>query len=134
MVFAFTLHQITFADPMAVATYQKNSIFTNVAETSEGKVYWEGLEEELQGRDDVKVTDWMGNPWKLGDPNPAAHPNSRFCAPAKQCPIIHPNWESPSKIINSLFIHSIYLNSNRGRSHRCDYFRRSSSPGSSIGF
>ena len=95
---------------MAMATFQKNSIFTNVAETSEGRVYWEGLEDEIRGRDDIKITDWLGNPWKLGDPTPAAHPNSlvfankfkifpifrRFCAPAKQCPIIHHDWESPS--------------------------------------
>uniref|UniRef100_A0A183CLS8 Phosphoenolpyruvate carboxykinase [GTP] n=1 Tax=Globodera pallida TaxID=36090 RepID=A0A183CLS8_GLOPA len=86
-------------NPMAVSTFQKNSIFTNVAETSEGKVYWEGLEDELRGREgDVKVTDWMGNAWKLGDATPAAHPNSRFCAPAKQCPIIHPDWESPKGV------------------------------------
>ncbi|KAI1721865.1 phosphoenolpyruvate carboxykinase [GTP] [Ditylenchus destructor] len=84
-------------NPMAVATFQKNSIFTNVAETSEGKVYWEGLEDEIRGKD-VQVTDWYGNPWKLGDPTPAAHPNSRFCSPAKQCPIIHPDWESPSGV------------------------------------
>lgn len=85
-------------NPMAVATYQKNSIFTNVAETSEGKVYWEGLEPEIRDRDDITVTDWLGSPWKLGDKMPSAHPNSRFCAPAKQCPIIHPNWESPKGV------------------------------------
>ncbi|KAL3112231.1 hypothetical protein niasHT_017004 [Heterodera trifolii] len=85
-------------NPMAVQTFQKNSIFTNVAETSEGKVYWEGLEDEIRNRDDVTVTDWMGAPWKLGSPTPAAHPNSRFCAPAKQCPIIHPDWESPNGV------------------------------------
>uniref|UniRef100_A0A915DS52 Phosphoenolpyruvate carboxykinase (GTP) n=1 Tax=Ditylenchus dipsaci TaxID=166011 RepID=A0A915DS52_9BILA len=83
-------------NPMAVDTFQKNSIFTNVAETSEGKVYWEGLEDEISDRD-VQVIDWLGNPWKLGDPTPAAHPNSRFCTPAKQCPIIHPDWESPKE-------------------------------------
>jgi len=81
-------------NPMAVATFQKNSIFTNVAETNEGKVYWEGLEDEIRDKN-VQVTDWLGNPWKLGDPTPAAQPNSRFCCPAAQCPIIHPDWESP---------------------------------------
>lgn len=64
-------------NPMAVKTYQNNSIFTNVAETSDGKVYWEGLEDEVRDRDDVTITDWIGNPWKLGDKTPAAHPNSR---------------------------------------------------------
>ncbi|KAF7638792.1 hypothetical protein Mgra_00001874 [Meloidogyne graminicola] len=85
-------------NPMAMATFQRNSIFTNVAETSEGKVYWEGLEDEIKDKD-IKITDWLGNPWKLGESTtPAAHPNSRFCAPAKQCPIIHPNWESPKGV------------------------------------
>ncbi|KAF7638788.1 hypothetical protein Mgra_00001869 [Meloidogyne graminicola] len=84
--------------PMAMATFQRNSIFSNVAETSEGKVYWEGLEDEIKDKD-IKITDWLGNPWKLGESTtPAAHPNSRFCAPAKQCPIIHPNWESPKGV------------------------------------
>lgn len=85
-------------NPQAIATCQKNSIFTNVAETSEGKFYWEGLEDEVKDKPDVKITDWLGNPWKLGDPTPAAHPNSRFCAPAKQCPIIHPDWEAPQGV------------------------------------
>lgn len=49
-------------------------------------------------KDDITVTDWLGNPWKLGDPTPAAHPNARFCAPARQCPIIHPSWESPEGV------------------------------------
>ncbi|KAL7074064.1 hypothetical protein ACQ4LE_006510 [Meloidogyne hapla] len=86
-------------NPIAMATFQRNSIFTNVAETTEGKVYWEGLEDEIKNREDIKIIDWMGNPWKLGESTtPAAHPNSRFCAPAKQCPIIHPNWESPKGV------------------------------------
>ncbi|CAJ0578139.1 unnamed protein product, partial [Mesorhabditis spiculigera] len=63
-------------NPMAVATFQKNSIFTN----------------------NVEITDWLGNPWKLGDATPAAHPNSRFAAPARQCPIIHPDWETPQGV------------------------------------
>uniref|UniRef100_A0A7E4URY4 Phosphoenolpyruvate carboxykinase [GTP] n=1 Tax=Panagrellus redivivus TaxID=6233 RepID=A0A7E4URY4_PANRE len=84
-------------NPMAVGTFQKNSIFTNVAETSEGRYYWEGLEDEVEGKN-VQITDWLGKPWKLGDPTPAAHPNSRFCAPAQQCPIIHPDWESPNGV------------------------------------
>lgn len=46
----------------------------------------------------MQVIDWYGKPWKLGDPTPAAHPNSRFCTPAKQCPIIHPQWESPEGV------------------------------------
>ncbi|KAI6206080.1 hypothetical protein M3Y94_00865700 [Aphelenchoides besseyi] len=84
-------------NPMAVATFQRNSIFTNVAETDDGQYYWEGLEDEIKDKN-VQITDWLGNPWKLGDPTPAAHPNSRFCAPASQCPIIHPDWESPTGV------------------------------------
>jgi len=84
-------------NPMAVATFQKNSIFTNVAETDKGEYYWEGLEDEIKDKN-VQITDWLGNPWKLGDATPAAHPNSRFCAPANQCPIIHPDWESPTGV------------------------------------
>jgi len=49
----------------------------------------------------------MGNDWKFGESTtPAAHPNSRFCAPAKQCPIIHPNWESPSKLKNKFYLNN----------------------------
>uniref|UniRef100_A0AC34FWT4 Phosphoenolpyruvate carboxykinase (GTP) n=1 Tax=Panagrolaimus sp. ES5 TaxID=591445 RepID=A0AC34FWT4_9BILA len=56
-----------------------------------------GLEDEIKDKN-VEITDWLGNPWKLGDAAPAAHPNSRFAAPAKQCPIIHPDWESPTGV------------------------------------
>uniref|UniRef100_A0A0N5BEV0 Phosphoenolpyruvate carboxykinase [GTP] n=1 Tax=Strongyloides papillosus TaxID=174720 RepID=A0A0N5BEV0_STREA len=80
-------------NPMAVETFQKNSIFTNVAETDDGEYFWEGLEDEIKNKN-VGITNWLGERWKIGDPGVAAHPNSRFCAPASQCPIIHPEWES----------------------------------------
>uniref|UniRef100_A0A0K0EJZ6 Phosphoenolpyruvate carboxykinase [GTP] n=1 Tax=Strongyloides stercoralis TaxID=6248 RepID=A0A0K0EJZ6_STRER len=80
-------------NPMAVATFQKNSIFTNVAETDDGEYFWEGLEDEIKDKN-IGMTNWLGERWKIGDPGLAAHPNSRFCAPASQCPIIHPEWES----------------------------------------
>uniref|UniRef100_A0A0K0G0S7 Phosphoenolpyruvate carboxykinase [GTP] n=1 Tax=Strongyloides venezuelensis TaxID=75913 RepID=A0A0K0G0S7_STRVS len=80
-------------NPMAVATFQKNSIFTNVAETDDGEYFWEGLEDEIKNKN-IGMTNWLGERWKIGDPGVAAHPNSRFCAPASQCPIIHPEWES----------------------------------------
>uniref|UniRef100_A0A0N4Z1T2 Phosphoenolpyruvate carboxykinase [GTP] n=1 Tax=Parastrongyloides trichosuri TaxID=131310 RepID=A0A0N4Z1T2_PARTI len=83
----------TKTNPMAVATFQKNSIFTNVAETDDGEYFWEGLEDEIKDKN-VGITNWLGERWKIGDPGQAAHPNSRFCAPASQCPIIHPEWES----------------------------------------
>ena len=84
-------------NPMAVATFQKNSIFTNVAQTANGEYFWEGLENEIKDKN-VDMTDWLGNPWHIGDKTLAAHPNSRFTAPAGQCPIIHPRWESPEGV------------------------------------
>ncbi|PNI96724.1 PCK2 isoform 15, partial [Pan troglodytes] len=46
----------------------------------------------------VTVTSWLGKPWKPGDKEPCAHPNSRFCAPARQCPIMDPAWEAPEGV------------------------------------
>lgn len=63
------------SNPIAMKTVFKNTIFTNVAETSDGGVYWEGLENEVDPN--VKITDWHGKPWNKGDKAPAAHPNSR---------------------------------------------------------
>lgn len=84
-------------NPMAVATFQKNSIFTNVAETAHGEYFWEGLEDEIADKK-VDMINWLGESWHIGDPGVAAHPNSRFTAPAGQCPIIHPMWESPDGV------------------------------------
>lgn len=83
-------------NPNAMKTIFKNTIFTNVASTSDGGVYWEGMEKEIS--DNIKVTDWRGNNWIKGSKEPAAHPNSRFCTPAKQCPIIDPSWEDPAGV------------------------------------
>ncbi|XP_043254350.1 phosphoenolpyruvate carboxykinase [GTP]-like [Colletes gigas] len=80
-------------NPNAMRTIFKNTIFTNVAATSDGGVFWEGMEKEIS--EDVEVTDWRSNKWTRGSKTPAAHPNSRFCTPAKQCPIIDPAWEDP---------------------------------------
>lgn len=82
----------TETNPNAMQTVYKNTIFTNVAATSDGGVFWEGMENELAPG--VEITDWLGQPWTLGESKtPAAHPNSRFCAPASQCPIIDSAWE-----------------------------------------
>uniref|UniRef100_A0A8C8CII5 phosphoenolpyruvate carboxykinase (GTP) n=1 Tax=Oncorhynchus tshawytscha TaxID=74940 RepID=A0A8C8CII5_ONCTS len=78
-------------NPHAMATIAKNTVFTNVGETSDGGVWWEGLDPPAAG---VSLTDWHGKSWKAGDSGPCAHPNSRFCTPAAQCPIIDPQWES----------------------------------------
>ncbi|XP_008838062.1 phosphoenolpyruvate carboxykinase [GTP], mitochondrial isoform X1 [Nannospalax galili] len=83
-------------NPNAMATIQSNTIFTNVAETSDGGVYWEGIDQPLPPG--VTVTSWLGKPWKPGDKEPCAHPNSRFCVPARQCPIMDPAWEAPEGV------------------------------------
>ncbi|XP_046385721.1 phosphoenolpyruvate carboxykinase, cytosolic [GTP]-like isoform X2 [Ischnura elegans] len=83
-------------NPNAMETVFQNTVFTNVAKTSDGGVFWEGLEKELPSS--VTVTDWRGNPWDRKSGTPAAHPNSRFCAPAGQCPIIDPAWEDPNGV------------------------------------
>uniref|UniRef100_A0A3Q1HPX8 Phosphoenolpyruvate carboxykinase, cytosolic [GTP] n=1 Tax=Anabas testudineus TaxID=64144 RepID=A0A3Q1HPX8_ANATE len=83
-------------NPNAMATIVKNTIFTNVAETSDGGVYWEGMDQSLP--EGVTITSWKNKPWSSEDGEPCAHPNSRFCTPANQCPIIDPLWESPEGV------------------------------------
>jgi len=84
-------------NPIAMQTILKNTIFTNVAKTSDGGIFWEGLEKESQSG--VNITSWLGEKnWTKASGKPAAHPNSRFCTPASQCPIIDPAWESPEGV------------------------------------
>ncbi|XP_067856824.1 phosphoenolpyruvate carboxykinase, cytosolic [GTP]-like [Heptranchias perlo] len=83
-------------NPNAMKTISTNTIFTNVAETSDGGVYWEGIDETLPP--DVTVTSWKNKQWMPEDGEPCSHPNSRFCTPARQCPIIDPDWESPEGV------------------------------------
>ncbi|XP_039295737.1 phosphoenolpyruvate carboxykinase, cytosolic [GTP] isoform X2 [Nilaparvata lugens] len=78
-------------NPNAMKTIFENTIFTNVASTSDGGVYWEGMPTPPP---QTQITDWLGKPWTTQSGTLAAHPNSRFCAPASQCPIIDPAWEA----------------------------------------
>jgi phosphoenolpyruvate carboxykinase (GTP) len=86
------------SNPSAMHTIEKNAIFTNVALTESGDVWWEGIGYDPPG----KLIDWTGKPWIQDKSNksqtPAAHPNSRFTAPAAQCPVIAPEWENPAGV------------------------------------
>ena len=80
-------------NPNAMYSVEANTIFTNTAITADGDVWWEGM-----GEPPADLTDWRGQPWNASLGTPAAHPNSRFTAPAAQDPAIAPEWQDPAGV------------------------------------
>ena len=89
-----------FTNPNCLAALTKDTIFTNVAMTPDGDVWWEGLSQTPP----MDLTDWQGKPWDPDGDKPAAHANARFTVAASQIPCIDPDWENPAGVPISAFL------------------------------